>query len=141
MGDEAGNVALLRAAYALWNSDKAGPASIAHWMDLMAERVAWRSLAAGAAGMEFTREAGTKATVRGYFDALVADWALIRYDADEFVAQGDRVVMIGRCVWKHRRTGKVVDSPKCDVIRMRDGKVVEFMEFYDTQMAMAATVG
>ena len=141
MGDEAGNVALLRAAYALWNSDKAGPASIAHWMDLMAEPVAWRSLAAGAAGMEFTREAGSKATVRGYFDALVADWAMVRYDADEFVAQGDRVVMIGRCVWKHRKTGKVVDSPKCDVIRMRDGKIVEFMEYYDTQMAMAATVG
>src|SRR5688572_17224518 len=116
MSQEAENVALLRDAYALWNSSRAGLEGVERWMSLMADRVAWRSLAGGATGMEFTRQASTRSAVRGYFDMLVAEWAMQRYDADEFVAQGDRVVMIGRCVWKHRKTGKVVDSPKCDVL-------------------------
>ena len=62
---------------------------------------------------------------------------MLDYTADEFVAQGDRVVMLGSCEWKHRGTGKTVKTPKADVIRMRDGKIVDFMEFYDTAAAIA----
>jgi ketosteroid isomerase-like protein len=32
-----------------------------------------------------------------------------------------------------------VETPKCDVFRFRQGKVVSFMEFYDTARALEAT--
>jgi ketosteroid isomerase-like protein len=74
--------------------------------------------------------------------ADVASWLECMADTvDHFVAQGDRVVMLGRCAWKHRATGKFVDTPKADAITLADGKIVGFMEYYDTAQALAATVG
>jgi ketosteroid isomerase-like protein len=88
--------------------------------------------------MEFTRACRSKEEVQTYFQELGKDWELLSYNADEFIAQGDRVVMLGSCEWKHRATGKIAKSPKADVHRLRDGKVVDFMEFYDTAVALAA---
>ena len=33
---------------------------------------------------------------------------MMEYEVDHFVAQGDRVVMLGRCAWRFKKTGKVV---------------------------------
>jgi ketosteroid isomerase-like protein len=33
----------------------------------------------------------------------------------------------------------VAQSPKADIFRFRDGKIVEFLEFFDTAAAAAAT--
>ncbi|HJS03719.1 MAG TPA: nuclear transport factor 2 family protein [Variovorax sp.] len=136
--EESNNVALLKKGYALWNQSKADCEGVSCWMALLSDDVQWRSLAAGAAGMEFTRACRSKDEVQNYFQELGKDWELLSYDANEFIAQGDRVVMLGSCEWKHRGTGKIVKSPKADVHRLRDGKVVDFMEFYDTAGALAA---
>jgi ketosteroid isomerase-like protein len=66
---------------------------------------------------------------------------MIHYTVDELIAEGDRVVMLGSCGWKNRRTGIVVQTPKADFLRLEGGKVVEFFEFFDTAKAMAASVG
>src|SRR5688500_5672743 len=104
MSIEDTNVAIVREAYDQWSRTKAG--SVEHWMGLMADEVDWRSLADASPGMEFTRTAASRDAVRGYFEGLVKDWEMLSYDVDEYVAQGDRVVMLGRCAWKHRATGK-----------------------------------
>jgi hypothetical protein len=133
----ASHVATLREAYRQWSETKGGSAD--HWAGLFAdEGVQMRSLAGGATGMEFTRERSSKSEIRKYFEGLVADWEMIRYTTEEFIAQGDRVVMVGSCAFRHRGTGKVVETPKCDVFQFRQGKVVKFMEFYDTARALDA---
>ncbi len=76
--------------------------------------------------------------MRGYFQGLGADWEMVYYNADEFVAQGDRVVMIGSCSWRHRATGNVIDTPKVDIFRLRGGKIAAFFELYDTAKVTAA---
>ena len=63
---------------------------------------------------------------------------MIEYVTEHFIAQGDRVVMLGRCAWRYKKTGKVVSTPKADVWRMADGKAVEFFEYYDTAQVHAA---
>ncbi len=63
---------------------------------------------------------------------------MIHYTVDEFVAQGDAVFMRGSCSWRHKRTGRVVDTPKVDFWRFRNGKAVEFYEYYDTVRVVAA---
>jgi len=76
--------------------------------------------------------------LRGYFNALLADWSMIRYTIDEYVAQGDAVFARGSCAWTHKRTGRSVETPKVDFWRFRDGKAIEFYEYYDTASVFAA---
>jgi hypothetical protein len=63
---------------------------------------------------------------------------MIFYRIDEFIAQGDRVVAIGSTSWRNKATGKVVLTPKADIWRMKNGKAVQFSEFYDTARLIAA---
>ena len=58
----------------------------------------------------------------------------------QYIAEDDRVVVIGSVKWKNRETGKSVETGKVDVFRMRDGKIIEFCEFFDTAKANAASV-
>ena len=130
------NVETLRRAYALWNDSKAD--SVDHWLNLIADDVKWRSLAAGATGMEFTRDYDSKADVQRYFADLGSQWAMNYYTVEEFIAQGDRVVMVGRCGWRNKKTGATVDTPKVDILKMQDSRIVEFFELYDTAKVLAA---
>lgn len=137
MSAEQENVSILRKGYELWSKSKAGSAE--HWIDLMSDdELCWRSLAGGAAGVEFTRDCHSKSEVRGYFETLTTGWEMLDYTIDEYIAQGDRVVALGRCSWKNRASGKSVSTPKADVIRFRNGKIVDFVEFYDTATMIAA---
>ena len=131
------NVEKLRAAYRTWH-DTRGQNSDA-WFDLFTDDVTIRSLADGAPGMEFSALRRGKADVGRYFADLAADWEMLFYHAQEFVAEGERVVMIGRCGWRHKKTGKEVETPVFAYWNFREGKVAEYFEFYDTAKAFAAT--
>lgn len=130
------NVALLREAYRLWNDTKAG--SVDHWMAIMADQVDFRSLAQGGGGLKFSRDRSSKEEVGGYFRDMCDTWEMIHYTPDEFIAEGDRVAVLGRCGWKHRATGRSMETPKADFFRFRDGKIISFREFFDTAAAFAA---
>jgi ketosteroid isomerase-like protein len=134
MGDESKNIEILKHAYRRWHETKAG--SVDHWLHLMTDDVNFRSLAEGAKPMEFTRTSSCKDDVKHYFAGLTADWEMIYYRIDEYIAQGDRVVALGHVSFKNKRTGKVLETPKADFHKFRDGKIYEFFEFYDTAQAI-----
>lgn len=131
------NVEILRNAYAMWTSKD--PNSVDHWVNLVADNVEWHSLADGEQGMEFTRCCNCKDDVLRYFNELITEWDMLEFRVDEFIADGDRVVVMSECEYRHKTTGKLVRTPKADIFRMQDGKVVQFMEFYDTAKALAAS--
>jgi ketosteroid isomerase-like protein len=135
MTQEDANVKTLKEAYQKWHDTKCG--SVNHWLELMTEDVQFRSLAGGASKMEFTRAATSKEDVKRYFSALTDQWEMIHYTNNEYIAQGDRVVALGTCSFRHKVTGKVLDTPKADLHRFKDGKICEFFEFYDTAQAIA----
>ena len=130
------NVDKLRQAYQAWHDTRGKSYDI--WLDLLDDCVKLRSLAGGAPEMECSAPRDGKAAIRDYFTTLDRDWEMIFYHADEYVTEGDRVVMIGRCGWRHKGTGKEVESPTVAYWKFKDGKVVEFFEFYDTAKAFAA---
>ena len=134
MTKEDTHVSLLREAYKKWHDTRAG--SVDHWLELMTEDIQFRSLAGGAAKMEFTRTSSCKDEVKHYFDQLTSQWQMKHFRVDEFIAQGDRVVALGKCSFQHKKTGKILDTPKADFHRFRDGKICEFFEFYDTAQAV-----
>jgi uncharacterized protein len=136
MSSPAENVAKLKDAYRQWHESKGG--SVKLWLDLMADHVRVRSLAAGAPEARFTSEVNSKADFERYFKGLLEDWEMIDYTTTVFIAEGDHVAMRGSTAWRNRRTGRVVDSPKTDFWTFQDGKIVEFHELYDTAAMFAA---
>lgn len=133
------NAETLQKAYHDWNHSR-GKTSTA-WLDLMADNVRFQSLAGGGPGAEFTVECHSRADVARYFAELAKGWEMIHYTTEVFVASGDRVVMLGSTAWRNRGTQRVVDTPKADLVTFRDGRIVEFFEFYDTAKLFAATTG
>ncbi|MFO1458776.1 MAG: nuclear transport factor 2 family protein [Verrucomicrobiota bacterium] len=132
----ADHVELLRRAYALWHETRGG--SVEHWLGLMSGDVTIRSVAGAQPTLQFANPRDGLAEARHYFTALAAEWEMVHFTTEDFIAQGDRVVVLSRCSFRNRRTGREVESPKADVFRFRDGKIIEVVEFFDTAGAAAA---
>jgi len=130
MSDEAANVRTLKDAYKIWIDSKGE--RFDQWIAIIADKFKFGSLAEGRHGASYLTSYDSRDALEHYFAGIKVDWAMVAFEAEHFVAQGDRVVMLGRCCWRHKRTGKVVDSPKTDSWRFAGGKVVEFYEYYDT---------
>jgi ketosteroid isomerase-like protein len=136
MGSPSDNVAKLKSAYRQWHESKGG--SVKAWLDLMADDVRCYSLAAGTPQAEFTAPITSKKDFERYFKGLLEDWEMIHYTTGDFIAEGERVAMLGSTGWRNRRTGRVLDTPKADFWTFRDGKIVEFHELYNTAALIAA---
>jgi uncharacterized protein len=136
MSDEARNVAILTEAYRRW-SDSRG-ASADHWMSICDPNIRFGSIAEPLQAVAYMADYRSRDELGQYFAGLTRDWEMIEYRVDHFVAQGDRVVMLGHCSWRAKQNGKVVATPKADSWRFADGKAVEFYEYFDTaQVAQA----
>jgi ketosteroid isomerase-like protein len=138
MADEARNVEILKQAYQMRSATLGGSAE--EWLEICADTIEFGSLAQGPAGAKYLTEYRNRDALKTYFEGLARDWQMIEFAAEHFVAQGDRVVMLGRCCWRYKKTGKAVWTRKADSWRMVDGKAVEFFEYYDTAQVQAATV-
>src|ERR1700754_427930 len=126
MSQEADNVAMLKRCYQKW-ADSHG-ASVDDWSSVCADNIRFGSIAEGPAKVEYLTAYSRRDALAVYFEGLKRDWEMIEYVAENFVAQGDRVVMLGRCSWRFKKTGKVVSTPKADSWRFANGKAVEFFE-------------
>ncbi len=136
--DKNPNAARLEQLYARWSATKG--ASADEVLDLLDDQVEMRSvltqgMPSDIAGLHRTRqEAGED------FAALARDWEMLYFDAYQFIADGDDVVMVGRCAWRHRETGAEVDTPKVDIWHFENGKATRFFELFDS-LAFARAVG
>jgi ketosteroid isomerase-like protein len=134
---EAENVAVLTQAYRLWHESRGD--SVDHWMSICCEDIKFGSIAQGAVpDASYLADYSGRSELAKYFDGLGRDWEMIEYRVDHLVAQGDRVVMLGFCSFRHRKSGKVASTPKADAWRFEDGKAVEFYEYFDTAQVHAA---
>jgi ketosteroid isomerase-like protein len=136
MSDEASNVATLKEAYRVWRETKGG--SVDHWMGICDENIQFGSIVQGAPRVAYMTEYKARDELAQYFEGLKRDWEMLEFKTDHFVAQGDRVVMLGSCSWRAKRTGKVVSTPKADSWRFENGKAVEYYEYFDTAQVHAA---
>lgn len=127
----------LKSAYKSWHDTRGK--SVPAWLDLMADGMELRSVADGAPSMEFSAPRKGKAAAHGYFSALAGDWEMLYHNADEFIVDGDRVVVFGRVAFRHLKTGKTAETPVIHRWRFLNGLATEFFEFYDTAKAFAAT--
>ena len=139
MSEEARNVAILKEAYRLWHETKGK--SVDHWLSICADQLNFGSLAQTEKSVPYMKLYESKETLGEYFRGLARDWDMIEYSTEHFIAQGDRVVMLGRCSWRAKRSGVVVWTPICGSFHLLDGKIIEYFEYFDTaQLRDAMTV-
>ena len=132
------NAAALERLYARWNETKGGASD--EVLELLDDQVEMRSVLAQEMPSELAGHKVSKAQAAGYFEALGRDWEMLFFDAYQFIAEGDDVVMIGRCAWRHRETGQEVDTPKVDIWHFENGKATRFFEMFDS-LAFARAIG
>jgi ketosteroid isomerase-like protein len=73
-----------------------------------------------------------------FFASLAEHQDALRFEPREFVAQGDKVVVLGHYAWKVKRTGRTFECPFVHVFTLQDGRVAAFHEYMDTARAAAA---
>ena len=126
----------LKQAYSTWSASKGMSAD--HWFDLFADQIEMRSVLAPDLPDDLAAHRVSKSAAMEYFQTLGRDWEMIEYDAERFIDGGDDVVMVGRCAWRNRATGKIVDTPKVDIWHFEHGKAVTFLEMFDSLAFMRA---
>ena len=136
MSDASRKVEILKQAYSSWAKTKG--ASADQWLSICADNICFGSLAQGPAGAQYLTAFQERNALKDYFAGLSRDWEMLDYVTVHYIAQDDRVVVLGHCAWKFKQTGKIVETPKADSWRFKDGKAVEYYEFYDTAQVHAA---
>ena len=75
----------------------------------------------------------------GQFFARLADAQEFKqFEPRDFIAQGDKVVALGRYEWRVRSTGRGYEGDWAHVFTIRDGKIAGFHEYTDTAAIAAA---
>lgn len=69
---------------------------------------------------------------------LMADWDGFSAAADDFIAEGDRVVSLGAYAGTSKATGKAMRAPFAHVWRVADGKLKRFDMYADTLLVHRA---
>ena len=126
----------LRQAYDAWSQSKGADHG---WLDLLAEDVEMRSVLPPELPDDFAAPPRRgKAAAMEYVQTLGRDWEMLDFTPERFIDAGDDVVMVGRCAWRNRATGRVVDTPKVDVWHFEGGRATSFLEMFDSLAFMRA---
>jgi uncharacterized protein len=72
-----------------------------------------------------------------FFQTLNEMFEIQRFEPKTFVAQGDRVVVLGDDTARFKATGKVLTESWAHVFVLRNGKVASFQEYLDTAATVA----
>jgi uncharacterized protein len=105
-------------------------------LNFISEQVEWRT--PKPEGMPFGGEYRGRDQVARFFWELNQHEEITRFEPREFIAQGDRVVVLGHYAAKVRSTGRMAESDWVHIFTVRNGKVVQFVEHFDTAVAMSA---
>jgi uncharacterized protein len=136
--EAARNKEILAREYKRWHDSKGG--SVESFMEIVDSNIQFGSIAEGMPVAAFTARVNGKQELKRYFDGLREGWEMIHYTVNHFIAEGDRVAAVGSTAWRNKKTGKVCETPKVDVWRLRGGKAIEFYEYFDTaKMIQAVT--
>ncbi len=110
-----------------------GRGDIAGLLTLMADDVEWISPGTG------LPMSGTYRGVEGvanFFQKLAAEVEILDFQPREFVADGDRVLVLGSQSAKVRATNRIATLEWVMSFTVRNGKIINFREYADTK-AMA----
>jgi len=119
------NTDIVQAAY-----EKFGSGDIAGLLEMMADNIAFDVPEVENAPFGGTREG--REEVAEFFRLLSENEQITRFEPLEFIAQNDKVVVIGETAATVIPTGKSFETQWVHIFTVRDGQIAEFQEMFDT---------
>lgn len=127
---EQDNRALVQRGY-----DAFGRGDIPALLELLAEDVQWET--PGPPELPTAGSRRGRQQVSEFFETINSLYDLQGFEAQAFVAEGDRVVVLGTETARVKATGKVLNTNWAHAFTVRDGQIVAFQEYLDTAAVMA----
>jgi ketosteroid isomerase-like protein len=81
---------------------------------------------------------GPAQVITHVFKALGAAWTNYRFELEELIDGGDRVIGLGLYHGTHGKTGKSMQARVAHVWQLQNGKIVRFEQFTDTLLVARA---
>ena len=125
------NVDIVRRAYDLF-----GKGDIPGLLNQFADDIAWET--PGAPRVPYAGRFHERDQVATFFEGLGKTAEFAQFEPREFIAQGDRVVVLGHYAGKGRSTGRPFATDWAMVFTVQHGKVTNFHEYFDTANLGAA---
>ncbi len=116
--------------------EKFGSGDVPGLLSLFADDIDWAT-----PHIENAPFAGTRLgleEVREFFQLLDESEDISFLEPTEFIAQGDRVVVLGRSKATVKATGRSYETDWVHVFTVKDGKVTNFAEHFDNAAATRA---
>ncbi|MGD9589915.1 MAG: nuclear transport factor 2 family protein [Pyrinomonadaceae bacterium] len=129
--NETENTKLVQLAY-----EKFGSGDIDGLLELVSDEIRWTTPAVE--GASHTGPRRGKDDVAEFFKLLSESEDFERFEPLEFVAQDDKVVVLGESSARIKSTGRNFESSWVHIFHVRDGKISEFLEFFDNVAATKA---
>ena len=126
------NVKTVQEAYAAF-----GRGDIPAVLGLLSEDVSWTIPGPGDV-VPFAGQYDGREGVGRFFAALGGAESVERFEPGEFIAQGDKVVVLGRYAGRIRANGQADEIEFVHVFTVRDGKIKSFRQYNDTAATVAA---
>ena len=104
---------------------------------LMAPDIVWNE-AEGNPYADLNPYTGPDAIMSGLFSRLATEWRDVSVVPNEYVVEGNRVVVFGRYNETYQATGEQLDIPFVHSWTVRDGKLADFQQFTDTAALVSA---
>jgi uncharacterized protein len=67
-----------------------------------------------------------------FFRTVAETQEVLDFSPREFYPAGDKVFVLGHYAWRIRKTGRKVETNFIHIFTVKDGKVMNFLEFTDT---------
>jgi uncharacterized protein len=125
------NIELVRQAYAAY-----GRGEVDEVLACMAPQVEWEL--ATVPSLDFTGKRRGSDQVAEFFRLAQEQRTVREFTPREFIAQGDKVVVLGHGAWTTCATGRDFESDWAHVFTVVDGRIAAFREFMDSHVAVEA---
>ncbi|HEU4373496.1 MAG TPA: nuclear transport factor 2 family protein [Telluria sp.] len=125
------NVALVQQAYADY-----GRGDFDNLLARMAAQIDWEI--PDVPGLSFTGKRQGCDQVREYFQLANEELGVRQFTPKEFIAQDNKVVVLGYGAWTAKHTGLDFESDWVHVFTIEDGRIAAFREFMDGHRAAEA---
>jgi uncharacterized protein len=116
--------------------EKFGAGDLQGLLSLFADDIQWTVPAIENAPYSGSRRG--KTAVSDFFRQLAENEDITEFVPKEFIAQGDKVVVLGRSTATVKATRRTFSTDWVHIFTVKDGKVTAFLEFFDNAAANRA---
>ena len=76
---------------------------------------------------------GLESVTKNVFSRLGSEWIDYKFTPEDYVAGDDKVVAFGTYMGTYKITGKSFEARVAHVWKLKDGKIISFEQFVDSQ--------